>query len=108
MCGTAWPAPCHLDSAGGQAKQAASEADRPSTCPALPTLQLMEEECPLPPPGACSPELRDFLAQCMRKDPFQRPTAEQLLRHPFVQQQGCVGARLAGRLYAAACFHRMC
>ena len=53
----------------------------------------MEEECPLPPPGAASPELRDFLAQCMRKDPWQRPTAEQLLRHPFVLQQGCVGAR---------------
>jgi serine/threonine protein kinase len=57
----------------------------------------MEEECPLPPPGACSPELRDFLAQCMRKDPWQRPTAEQLLRHPFVLQQGCVGASLSAR-----------
>jgi hypothetical protein len=64
----------------------------------------MEEECPLPPPGACSPELRDFLAQCMRKDPWQRPTAEQLLRHPFVLQQGCVGARLwAGCVHTAAC-----
>lgn len=48
----------------------------------------MEEECPLPPEGECSPELRDFVAQCMRKDPWQRPTAEQLLQHPFVVQRG--------------------
>lgn len=51
-------------------------------------IQLMEEECPLPPEGQCSPELRDFVSQCMRKDPWQRPTAEQLLQHPFVTQQG--------------------
>jgi serine/threonine protein kinase len=51
-------------------------------------LQLMEEECPLPPEGKCSPELRDFVAQCMRKDPWQRPTAEQLMSHPFVARKG--------------------
>jgi serine/threonine protein kinase len=48
----------------------------------------MEEECPLPAEGACSPELRDFVAQCMRKDPWQRPSAEQLMQHPFVTQKG--------------------
>lgn len=48
----------------------------------------MEEDCPLPPKGTCSPELCDFVAQCMRKDPWQRPTAEQLLSHPFVVQKG--------------------
>ena len=56
----------------------------------------MEEECPLPPPGQCSPELRDFVAQCMRKDPWARPTAEQLMRHPFVAQHACVRGRGPG------------
>jgi serine/threonine protein kinase len=30
-----------------------------------------------------TPELRDFVASCMRIDPDERATAEQLLRHPF-------------------------
>ena len=40
---------------------------------------------PLPEPGVLSPPLHDFLAQCLRKDPAQRPTAAQLLEHPFLR-----------------------
>lgn len=31
-----------------------------------------------------SPELVDFIARCLQKDPLQRSTAEQLLKHPFL------------------------
>ena len=51
-------------------------------------IQLMDDECPLPPEGELSPELRDFVAQCMHKDPWQRPSAEQLMEHPFIAQVG--------------------
>jgi hypothetical protein len=35
-------------------------------------------------PSCWSPLLRDFLNQCFIKDPILRPTAEELLLHPFV------------------------
>lgn len=43
----------------------------------------------LPPPslasyGEFSPELRDFVAQMLRKDPAQRPSALEMLKHPFL------------------------
>eukprot|EP01113_Clastostelium_recurvatum_P032515 TRINITY_DN4190_c0_g1_i8.p1 TRINITY_DN4190_c0_g1~~TRINITY_DN4190_c0_g1_i8.p1 ORF type:complete len:587 (-),score=130.72 TRINITY_DN4190_c0_g1_i8:28-1788(-) len=31
-----------------------------------------------------SPELNDFVAKCLHKDPSQRPSAMQLLAHPFI------------------------
>ncbi|KAI9146495.1 kinase-like domain-containing protein [Paraphysoderma sedebokerense] len=44
----------------------------------------------LPPPTLrdkkWSPEFRDFLQLCLDKDPDARPTADQLLRHPFVKE----------------------
>lgn len=66
-------------------------------------IQLMEEDCPLPPAGQCSPELRDFVAQCMRKDPWQRPTAEQLMQHPFITQRGQPPADL--RTFMRSCMY---
>jgi len=66
-------------------------------------IALLEEECPLPPEkkndggvstGEKNPSekneitltgvFRDFVTKCMEKDPMRRPTAEELLRHPFI------------------------
>jgi len=35
-------------------------------------------------PALWSNEFKDFVAQCLNKDPKKRPTAKQLLRHPFI------------------------
>ena len=39
----------------------------------------------LPDPENYSAEFKDFLAKCLQKNPAQRPTAQQLLSHPFVK-----------------------
>ena len=44
---------------------------------------------PLPEEGVLSPELQDFILQCMRKDPFRRPTAEGLLSHEYIVKVSC-------------------
>ena len=36
-------------------------------------------------PERFSKEGKDFLSLCLKRDPAQRPSATQLLRHPFVQ-----------------------
>ncbi|KAG6510895.1 mitogen-activated protein kinase kinase kinase 18-like [Zingiber officinale] len=40
-------------------------------------------------PGWLSPEARDFVAKCLRRDARERWTAEKLLRHPFVSKTTC-------------------
>ncbi|KAG6514675.1 hypothetical protein ZIOFF_025044 [Zingiber officinale] len=40
-------------------------------------------------PGWLSPDARDFVANCLRRDARERWTAEQLLRHPFVSKTTC-------------------
>ena len=47
-------------------------------------LQVMSDPVPLPEEGVLSPELQEFILQCMRKDPFARPSAEALLSHDFI------------------------
>ncbi|KAJ0403101.1 hypothetical protein ATCC90586_001279 [Pythium insidiosum] len=43
----------------------------------------------LPPlPGELSADARSFLLQCLEIDPARRPSAEELLRHPFVVRSG--------------------
>ena len=39
---------------------------------------------PLPDARRHSAEFASFVADCMAKDPFDRPCAEALLSHPFI------------------------
>lgn len=54
----------------------------------------------LPDPECWSPQFSDFLAQMLRKDPLQRPSAGELLRHPFIISAGTVSilAELVNRV----------
>ena len=46
--------------------------------------RIVEDDMP-PLPESCSPLLQDFLKQCFRKEPAQRPNAEQLCNHQWLQ-----------------------
>ena len=45
----------------------------------------------LPPDGGFSQEFQDFLAACLQKDPEERMSAADLLKHPFILQHECTG-----------------
>lgn len=47
--------------------------------------RIVEDDCP-PIPEKCSDALRDLLMQCFNKDPSQRPSAEMLFEHEWMQQ----------------------
>eukprot|EP00850_Spirogloea_muscicola_P006935 SM000034S12689 [mRNA] locus=s34:188028:191701:+ [translate_table: standard] len=49
-------------------------------------LQVMEDPSPSPPADRFSPEFRSFVDACLLKDSRARPTAEQLLQHPFIRK----------------------
>ncbi|CEP02533.1 hypothetical protein PBRA_009117 [Plasmodiophora brassicae] len=62
-------------------------------------MKLIAENDPptLENPSRWSFEFRDFLNCCLQKDPFDRPSAESLLRHPFV----IAGAQVDPRIHIA-------
>eukprot|EP00884_Botryococcus_braunii_P017139 jgi/Botrbrau1/4108/Bobra.152_3s0056.1 len=49
-------------------------------------IQVIQDPAPTPPESEYSEEFRDFVRSCLHKDPFSRPTAEQLMKHPFIEK----------------------
>ncbi|XP_068642507.1 mitogen-activated protein kinase kinase 3 isoform X2 [Aristolochia californica] len=49
-------------------------------------LQILDDPSPSLPEAGFSPELCSFIDACLQKDPDSRPTAEQLLSHPFIKK----------------------
>jgi serine/threonine protein kinase len=47
--------------------------------------RIVEDDLP-PIPDACSEDMRDFLMQCFKKNPVDRPRAEMLFEHPWLKQ----------------------
>jgi serine/threonine protein kinase len=47
--------------------------------------RMVQEKHP-PLPDDISPALEDFLLKCFRRDPTERPTAAELLKHPWILQ----------------------
>ena len=56
-------------------------ADQPNDA----VLRLLRRGCVPAPPAAVSPAAADFLARCLAPDPAARPTAAQLLAHPWLR-----------------------
>ncbi|KAG0793054.1 hypothetical protein G6F16_003887 [Rhizopus arrhizus] len=57
-----------------------------SDCIAMTAMfKIVEEQCP-PIPKHLSTELKNFLKLCFKKNPQDRPSAQELLRHPWVLQ----------------------
>lgn len=54
-------------------------------------VQVLHDAPPLPPPGGASEELRDFARRCLALDPRQRPSAVQLLGHPWIARAAAGG-----------------
>lgn len=47
--------------------------------------RIVEDDMP-PIPARCSPELVNFLSLCFRKDPSERPTANELFDHEWLSK----------------------
>ncbi|KAJ0989036.1 hypothetical protein J5N97_007392 [Dioscorea zingiberensis] len=54
--------------------------------PANLMLQILYDPSPSPPRHSFSPEFCSFIDACLQKDPQARPTADDLLVHPFIRK----------------------
>ncbi|OIW12382.1 hypothetical protein TanjilG_04131 [Lupinus angustifolius] len=59
-------------------------------------LQILDDPSPSPSKQTFSPEFCSFVDACLQKDPDIRPTAEQLLLHPFITKHETAKVDLAG------------
>ncbi|KAJ6866086.1 hypothetical protein NC652_037582 [Populus alba x Populus x berolinensis] len=50
-------------------------------------------------PNSLSHTLKDFIKKCLQPDPTKRPTAAELLAHPFVNESSCSQPELSELLY---------
>ncbi|KAH3759138.1 MAP kinase kinase [Pelomyxa schiedti] len=46
--------------------------------------KIVNDDMPIPP--NCSPEMTDVLQKCFKKEPSERPSAQELLNHPLFQK----------------------
>ncbi|XP_039005135.1 mitogen-activated protein kinase kinase 3-like isoform X2 [Hibiscus syriacus] len=58
-------------------------------------LQILDDPSPSPPKDKFSLEFCSFIDACLQKDADGRPTAEQLLSHPFIKKHEHAGVDLA-------------
>ncbi|KAM7278182.1 hypothetical protein ACFE04_005316 [Oxalis oulophora] len=58
-------------------------------------LQILDDPSPSPSKQKFSPEFCSFVDVCLQKDPDARPSAEQLLSHPFITKHANTGVDLA-------------
>mmetsp|Transcript_37311 Transcript_37311/g.81262 ORF Transcript_37311/g.81262 Transcript_37311/m.81262 type:complete len:494 (-) Transcript_37311:329-1810(-) len=61
-------------------------------------LEIVEGAAPALPSDKFSPELVDFVARCLEKEPSRRWTCAQLLQHPFMQASRARQVDVAGYL----------
>ena len=65
---------------------------------------VLNEPSPSLPAGQYSPELLDFVAHCLRKDPNERPSARKLLSHPFLLRRGSAASHFSLKRFLCATF----
>lgn len=60
--------------------------------------RIQNRPAPVPPPSF-SEDCRSFIAECLRKDPLKRPSAVDLLEHPFVIKHSSGSEALTAWIY---------